>query len=325
MSDIMIKPDALSAGTLRKTISAVKKAYQAAANAEKEGSFFHYWTWGGSSHYLFVNGSYDNVIQATNLLKNALDRLEALSIIMQSGPDGFKDIDRSFRSDIRSWRKSGKHNAVLWTASGGGGTAEETVIESEEEKYINYINTEKKINEKVPVGQKQETERSGSGLCTYSATTTLLRRREAADGRDPSFSFGDVHRANEGNGQVESDGIWPDSRYAFGRKYTTNDGEKSYQMAYEDGPSSVKQVVELLKQHPEGIMIYSPSCGGYDHAIVITDYEIREDGSIQFYADDPVNNANSYYTSGRVPIEQTWLYTQNKNIIETSVRVAYLE
>ncbi len=128
MPDIMIKPDALSSGTLRKTISAVKKAYDAAAKAEKEGSYYHSWTWGGVTHYLFTNESYGNVIGAASLLKDALDRLEELSRIMQSGPDGFKDIDRSFKISIRSWRRSGKHDSVLWTASGGSGTAEETSV-----------------------------------------------------------------------------------------------------------------------------------------------------------------------------------------------------
>ncbi len=205
-------------------------------------------------------------------------------------------------------------------------------LTEEEQKQANelagewkYLNTVAQINDKVPVGQKQETEQSGSGLCTYSATTTLLRRREAADGRDPTFDFGDVHKANGGNGSINGNGRWPDSSFTFSRTYTSKDAQASYQMDYIEGHSSVDAIVALLKTHPEGIMIYSPSSGGYNHAIVITDYEQQSDGSIQLYADDPVNNGNAYYQSGRVRLEDTWLYSQNKNLIENSVRVSYLK
>lgn len=197
----------------------------------------------------------------------------------------------------------------------------DTIIQSEYEAYRREAD---RIVDEVPVGQKQETERSSSGLCTYSATTTLLQRRQARDGKNVTFTFGDVHRVNGGSGKVDSDGIWPNSSFAFGRTYVADGGE-SYTMDYRNGAIKESLVVELLNAHPEGIMIYSPSYGGYNHAIAITDYELNPDGSIQFYADDPVNNNSSKWMSGRVPLEKTWLYSQNKDIFSSAVRVAYLK
>lgn len=190
--------------------------------------------------------------------------------------------------------------------------------------YEKYRSETDKITEKVPVGQKQETERSGSGLCTYSVTTTLLQRKQASEGKPITFTFGDVHKVNGGSGRVDSDGIWPDSSYAFGRTYKAADGS-SYTMSYINGNSSSSQIVNLLDSHPEGVIVYSPSYGGWNHAIVITDYEITPDGNIQFFADDPVNDARSYGAPGRVKLEDTWLYTKNKDIFGSTVRVAYFD
>lgn len=133
MSDIiMIKPDELSGNTLRKAISAVKGAYKATTKASFEASMYWNYSWGGNTYYLFSDDAHTNVLGAENTLKAAIERLEELSRIMKSGPDGLKKIDQSFKTDIKKWRKSRKHNQILWQSSGGSGTVEETVVGTEE-------------------------------------------------------------------------------------------------------------------------------------------------------------------------------------------------
>jgi len=322
--EIYLKTGELSSALLRKAVSKAENAQKKAGAAGDEAHWGHSWSWGGNTYQLFSTNAESLIWSADSKLEEVLGKLEKLAAILESGPEAMKEIDRKYKSDLKDWRKSGNHGEILWIV-GGGATAGATNINSNKSPEDKYRDTVDRINKAVPVGQTQETEHSGSGLCTYSATTTLLRRKEAADGKEPSFDFGDVHKTNGGNGQIDSDGRWPDSEYAFGRKYTSKDGQTTYQMSYEDGNSSNDRIVELLKDHPEGIMIWSPSSGGFNHAIVITDYEVKSDGSIQFYADDPVNNKSPDYPSGRVPLEQTWFYSQNNNIIGTAVRVAYLD
>ena len=84
------------------------------------------------------------------------------------------------------------------------------------------------------------------------------------------------------------------------------------------------QLVDLLTDHSEGIWIYVEKTNGGQHAIVITDYEKPGD-IITFYADDPQNNYDQKLKSGRVPLNDTFLYSEQKNILSNVIRCAYID
>lgn len=192
-------------------------------------------------------------------------------------------------------------------------------------KYEVYRNKVEDVSSKVPVGESQQNERysdgSTGGLCTYSATTTLLRRKQAAEGMEPSYQFDDVYRTNGGHIGRNADGTWPaDSSYYFNRTYS-KDGS-SYTMSYINHGVSNQEMAEMLDQHPEGIMVWSPA-GGYNHAVVVTDYTVDDGGNIHFFADDPVNDRDA--GAGRIPLSDTYLSSKNSDPIGTATMIAYLE
>ena len=68
-------------------------------------------------------------------------------------------------------------------------------------------------------GWKQEFSKT-SGLCTSSATASLLRRRQAAEGRAVTFTFGDVRAAMGGNPIPDKNGKYEScSSYFLRRKF----------------------------------------------------------------------------------------------------------
>lgn len=192
-------------------------------------------------------------------------------------------------------------------------------------KYEVYRNKVQDVSSKVPVGESQQNERysdgSTGGLCTYSATTTLLRRKQAAEGMEPSYQFDDVYRTNGGCIGRNADGTWPaDSSYYFNQTYS-KDGS-SYTMNYINHGVDSQKMAEMLDQHPEGIMVWSPA-GGYNHAVVVTDYTVDDGGNIHFFADDPVNDRDA--GAGRIPLSDTYLSSKNSDPIGTATMIAFLE
>ncbi len=119
-STIKVKPGDLNSRMLKKAISSLKKANSALMSYSYMRSYDNladvYYTCYGTTKRLFSNATTD-MLPAD--LQYEVDELERLAGILGTGPDGFDEIDRSFRKDIKSWRRSGKHNKVLWTSSGG--------------------------------------------------------------------------------------------------------------------------------------------------------------------------------------------------------------
>lgn len=181
--------------------------------------------------------------------------------------------------------------------------ASETKELSEYEKYRDSVS---KANT-AGAGEKQK-----GRLCTYASTATILKRKQALNGEEPTITRDYVV-------DVNPDMYWD-------RRYSAN--STSYHVKTETSAVSSDRMVELLSQHPEGILVYDT---GYPHAIVITDYEIEADGTIQFYADDPVNNAGSYGEPGRVKLEDTWFYKSGlkssnpEAFFQTIDRICYVE
>lgn len=143
-------------------------------------------------------------------------------------------------------------------------------------------------------------------MCTSCATVALLPRREYVDGKELTFNFGDV-RMSLGAKRGDLDrGIYKSLTFYAARTWTdsytvTNGGNTSYTTRLISGSAGTKdKVLELLRTHPEGVVIYK-NYGPSSHAITITDYS-----GGRFYAIDPVTN-NGVYAS-RAALEDTCLY-----------------
>lgn len=121
---------------------------------------------------------------------------------------------------------------------------------------------------------------SRSGTCTLASAAMMLRRRAYLDG------LGDWVDVTENS--VRS------TAWANGLSHSFT--YMAMQVGYATLPSSLEEkkqtLIRLLKQHPEGIVIYDRT---KPHAVLLTDYT---DGV--FYCADPANNISA----GRVPISQ---------------------
>lgn len=152
-----------------------------------------------------------------------------------------------------------------------------------------------------------------TGLCTSSATGTLLRRRQAAEGKEVTFTFSDVRTSLGGSGIPNSMGKYSDLIFDYtpAGGWVHEDaltGEQTvYYTAREDNYSLVHNtdhIADLMDRHPEGIVIYVQY--GYDgrHAIVLSDYVRHKNGVISFFAYDPADHGV------RSRLEDTWLMTK---------------
>ena len=165
-------------------------------------------------------------------------------------------------------------------------------------------------------GWKQEFSKS-SGLCTSSATAALLRRRQAAEGRAVTFIFGDVRAAMGGNpipdsnGKYESCNSYFSSTTPFSHTNEATGETDTYYLIKETETTHSKNreyLADLLDVHPEGVVIYANYGKSGRHAILISDYVRKSDGSLQFYAYDPANG------TGRCKLENTWLMTKISSV-----------
>lgn len=170
------------------------------------------------------------------------------------------------------------------------------------------------INSIVPIGEVQHYQTNGKtteyvvdkntsvGQCTWVSTTTLINRKRADEGKSTTATCDDL-LAQGGHFSV-------DRTFKYdGSEYTLTKFEEAY---------SDTGLVQLLKKHPEGVVIYDNG-----HAIVITDYSII-DGHVQFYADDGVNNLY-YENKGRIPLEETWFYKKNGGRLENLDWICYIQ
>lgn len=159
-------------------------------------------------------------------------------------------------------------------------------------------------------GWKQEFSKS-SGLCTSSATTSLLRRRQAAEGKEVTIIFGDVRQAMGGNPTPDKNGKYEScsSYFSSSTPFKDFDNEDSdvYYLTrdYQDTHAKNREyIADLLDVHPEGVVVYANYGSSGRHGILISDYTRKKDGSIQFYAYDPANG------NGRCKLEDTWMISK---------------
>ena len=146
---------------------------------------------------------------------------------------------------------------------------------------------------------------SRGGTCTLASAAMMLRRRAYLDGLN---DWVDVTE-NSVRSTAWSGGLSHSFTY------------KSMQVGYGTLPASKSEktatLIQLLAEHPEGIVLYDRS---QPHAVLLTDYT---DGV--FYCSDPAGNISA----GRVPISKAsvsissascyWYIVSDKN--ETAVQV----
>ena len=171
--------------------------------------------------------------------------------------------------------------------------------------YERYRRKADYINGELPIGEKQnETDTQ----CLWAAMATILCRRQLLEGKTPSFDREAVYSQNHNNYGYYIYEHSPSDKVKF---YAGNGDEYIQQYSsYSYGQVNEIELKSRLDEHPEGIMIFA-SYGSGSHAIVLTDYEVNDAGAITFYADDNVNN-KYYSTKGRMPLTETWLYSEHK-------------
>ncbi|MGN0707850.1 MAG: hypothetical protein ACI4JC_07610 [Faecalibacterium sp.] len=152
---------------------------------------------------------------------------------------------------------------------------------------------------------------SRGGTCTLASAAMMLRRRAYLDG------MGDWVDVTENSVRSSA---WVNG---LSHNFTYN----AMQVGYATLPSSQEEkkqvLIQLLEEHPEGIVIYDRT---KPHAVLLTDYT---DGV--FYCSDPANNISA----GRVPISQSsvsisrvscyWYICSDSNSLSSSADTLRLE
>ena len=305
-TEIYLKTGELSSRTLRKAIDETEEAYKKTEKAVDEALMYLSYTVDGNVCYLFPADATNQLLSASSKLKNALNMLNSLKTILDSGPEALAEIDSRKKNDLTKWWQRTTYSVGVGVAagtawikslftSGGGKTGGETVVSSttdgsgyenqepctEEDKAYNaYLEKVRKVNEQV------EGEPQYKDWCTGCSRATMICRKQALEGKNPDFTKEREDTQNRGS--------------AWEFKYNALDGTE-YQFKYESRVLSQEEMVEMLLKHPEGIMIYKKT--NPMHAVVITDFE-RVGDTIQFYTYDPVNLRE--HGTGRVKFEETW-------------------
>lgn len=182
--------------------------------------------------------------------------------------------------------------------------------------YIGYRQKVETLQTRFPNGQTQvyainASGQSIGGRCNVAAMQRLLDRKCVLDGNPiNTFTVEDVIHGSGGriipnahNGQHptnKNSGIGYQYSGTTGRvkssKYTK--GNVSYQAKV--GASSFASLdecnaslVSLLNQHPEGLYIHMNNGGGKEHAIVLTDYTVDDNGTVTYYFSDSWGANNS--------------------------------
>lgn len=124
--------------------------------------------------------------------------------------------------------------------------------------------------------------------CTLASAVMLVRRASFAAG-NPNWSS-ITESSMRSTAWLEGCGLYHNFTYA---------GVRVSHARLNGGSGNVAQLKSLLKEHPEGIMIYDR---GVPHAILITDYT---NGT--FYCADPAKNI----ASGRIPVSAASITINN--------------
>lgn len=161
--------------------------------------------------------------------------------------------------------------------------------------------TQELLNNSPGVGQESDT-------CTSAATTVILQRRQIVDGLECTFTYKNVREAVNYNFNL---GAKFESQ---GKTYTLKAEKKKELPSSEDELG--EHIALMLRQHPEGIVIYFNYGSNGNHAIVLSDYEIIN-GKYQFYSYDSANTKLV-----RCKLEETAAY---KNMLKLNEENSYMD
>ena len=172
---------------------------------------------------------------------------------------------------------------------------------------------------------------SGGGLCTDSALTTMLQRKEVLiTGKKPTITFKMVWKAEHKVFSSWADLNVGDPKHMYHvRPIKDTKMLKKY-------AKNLEEFDNLLDDHPEGVCVYcNYPTDTYEgtHAIVISK---KEDGI--YYAYDPVDGNSTWNPQPmQRPVEQTWLaseypakYTKTnaktmKKLLKSLIYIYYIE
>lgn len=121
---------------------------------------------------------------------------------------------------------------------------------------------------------------SRGGTCTLASAAMMLRRRAYIDGLDDWYDVTE----NSVRSSAWSGGL--------SHSFTYNEMQVGYATLPSGTEAKTQALIQLLNEHPEGIVLYDRS---RPHAVLLTDYT---DGV--FYCSDPAGSV----MDGRVPLSQ---------------------
>ena len=177
-------------------------------------------------------------------------------------------------------------------------TQDEKQTNQEEEKRRREEEERKKEEEKKQQEEKLRQERlekadgletvmqESSGPCVMCAITNLMRRKQVIDGGEATIDYEKVIEYNAANPNEAK-------YYAHWDNFSKN---SPYSMRYDKGVTTTDNLNSLLDSHPEGIVVYAKTGKTYIdkngnkqpsyHAITVTSYKIKDDGTFQYYVMD---------------------------------------
>lgn len=137
---------------------------------------------------------------------------------------------------------------------------------------------------------------SESGKCTLASAAMMLRRRAIIDGNANWSSI--TESSIKETAWISGTGLRWDFTYSGMRVIRADkfESDKGYSFPGMSTANKKAFLIQLLKEHPEGIEIYDLNL---PHAVLLTDYDSATD---TFYCADPANSSSS----GRIKLTASW-------------------
>ena len=168
-----------------------------------------------------------------------------------------------------------------------------------------------------------------SNHCTSCATATLIRRRQAADGKEPTFTYEDVRMCCNGVSRTDvergrvGDVFYYSPANGYRALYSGADDAVYQPRGFtleemgETPQERLELILAVLEDHPEGLVLYVDH-GDSCHAIVLSRYDA---GTGSFYAYDPCGDGSAAWSRTKhrylhdenetcrreLPLEETYL------------------
>lgn len=108
-ADIYLRPGELSPALLRKAMNKVDTALQ-----QTTAAFDEQVVWGDAGTELFTSDALSDLLDARCILQSASERLASCASLLSAGSEEFAEIDRSYRAELKEWKRSGDHTRIGW-------------------------------------------------------------------------------------------------------------------------------------------------------------------------------------------------------------------